>query len=120
MSLSLNQSCLVLQNGQRLLETCDLRRPPVSACRVGLRLGNAAILDLSVVVEDSRKLRIGRLAICRVLRSCLVLSRGLLGLVLHVLFFVVFTTAFSWDTFSYSDCASASSVSSLAKLLAKS
>merc|ERR1719346_135037 len=64
MPLSLHQSSLVLQNRQGLLQTCNLYRPPGCACAIGLRLCNASILDLCVVVQNCRQLRRSRLAIC--------------------------------------------------------
>merc|ERR1719261_615775 len=52
----LSESGLVLQNLLGLLEAVDLSLTAGSSFLVGLRLGNAAVLDLAVVLHDCGKL----------------------------------------------------------------
>merc|ERR1719253_2170384 len=79
-ALALHERGLALEDGERLLEALDLRLAARLALLVGLRLGDAAVLDLRVVLVHGVELGLRLLAVARDLRDGL-----LLGLVLHVL-----------------------------------
>ena len=76
---------LNLEDGERLLEALDLRLAARLALLVGLRLGDAAVLDLRVVLVHGVELGLRLLAVAGDLRDGLLLGLVLLGLVLHVL-----------------------------------
>merc|ERR1719277_655507 len=57
--LALYERRLILEDGQGLLQALDLRLAPGLAVLVGLRLGNAAVLDLVEVLEDGGQLSMG-------------------------------------------------------------
>merc|ERR1719373_35787 len=76
---------LLLEDGERLLEALDLCGAAALPLLVGPRLRDAALLDLGVVLQNGRELRVRRLAIAAVVRHCLVQALELLRHVLHVL-----------------------------------
>merc|ERR1719253_1752034 len=80
--LSLHQGSLFLQDRQRLLQPRNLCCTPLLAGGISLRLGNAAVLDLCIILIHCAELCVGGLAVCRVFGCSLVLRLGLLGLVL--------------------------------------
>merc|ERR1719373_1057438 len=63
---------LLLEDGECLLEALDLRGAAALALLVGLRLRDAALLDLGVVLQDRAELRVRGLALAAVLRHGLV------------------------------------------------
>merc|ERR1719253_2240408 len=84
-ALALHEGGLALEDGERLLEALDLCLAARLALLVGLRLGDAAVLDLRVVLVHGVELGLGLLAVAGDLRNGLLLGLVLLGLVLHVL-----------------------------------
>merc|ERR1740122_775449 len=98
MSLPLHQRRLVFQDRQSFLQSLDLSRAPSPALFSVFAVSRSAEYSATVASKD--------------LLSCV--------LYLTSCSFNVLVTAFSWLTFSYRLWASASSVSSFARLLAKS
>merc|ERR1719246_290468 len=75
---ALQESSLVLQDGERILQACDLGRAACLAVRVRLWPGNATVLDLAVVLVHRSQLRGGGVAIALIFRGRL--AQGLHGL----------------------------------------
>merc|ERR1719373_1312856 len=75
---------LLLEDGECLLETLNLRSAAALALLVGLRLRDAALLDLGVVLQNRAELCVCRIALAAVIRHGLVRARELLRHVLHV------------------------------------
>merc|ERR1719499_2068309 len=61
---TLHKGSLLLERGERLLQALDLGLPAGLALLVSLWLRDAAVLDLLVVLEHGRQLRVCALAIC--------------------------------------------------------
>merc|ERR1719464_589207 len=62
---SLHKSCLVLQSCQSLLQALDFCFTPSFSGLVGLRLGNASVLDLGIVIQNCAQFGVCRLTIGR-------------------------------------------------------
>merc|ERR1719265_1075095 len=82
---ALHEGGLVLEDGQGILEASDLRLSTTLALLVSLRLGNAAVLKLGVVLHNSGEFRILGVAVGGKLRNLLVQAGELLRLVLNIL-----------------------------------
>merc|ERR1719203_1859031 len=78
----LRQSCLALENGERLPQALDLLGAALHALLIGLRLGHATLLHLFVVVQDGVELGLGGLDGLPILGQGVVKSLVLLSLVL--------------------------------------
>merc|ERR1712151_612887 len=85
MPLALYKGRLILEDGQCFLQSLDLCLAPSLARGISLRLGNAPILDLAVVIHDCSVLCVSGVEIPGVLGHSVVLSLRLLRLVLHIL-----------------------------------
>merc|ERR1719356_2131645 len=86
MGAALDEDCgLVLEDLESLLEARELRLAAALPLLVGLRLGDAHLLDLRQRLQDGIELRSDTRAVRAQLRRSLVEVRRLLGLVLHVL-----------------------------------
>merc|ERR1719161_534107 len=81
----LHQGRLALEYCERLFEASDLGLTPLLPLLIRLRLGDAALLDLLVILEDARELLAGEVLVGGVLADGLVERLELLRLVLHVL-----------------------------------
>merc|ERR1740115_720672 len=81
----LHEGGLRLKNVQSFLQALNLGCAASLALFIGLWLGNAAILDLGIVVEDCRQLGVGVVAVAGQVSDLLVQALELLGLVLGVL-----------------------------------
>merc|ERR1719221_1807328 len=51
-SLTLHKGCLILKDGQSFLQSLDFRLTPCLAGRICLRLSNAAILELPIILQN--------------------------------------------------------------------
>merc|ERR1719362_47884 len=63
---------LCVEDVECLLQAFDLRLSPRLTLLIRLRLCNAALLDLTVVLHDGAEFRVCRIAISRKLADCLV------------------------------------------------
>merc|ERR1712222_162801 len=87
MALSLNESGFILQDGQCLFEASDLCLAPPRSLSISLRLRNAAILDLAVIIEHCTQLSTRCLTVSGVLGHSGILRFSLLCAVLDILVF---------------------------------
>merc|ERR1719221_2479514 len=84
---ALREGRLAVKDRKRLLEALDLRLALTLTLLVRLRLRNAPLLDLPIVLHDGAQLRVCRVAVRRELADSLVQTHELLRLVLYILSF---------------------------------
>merc|ERR1740115_677057 len=82
---ALHEGSLILEDGQSLLETCDLGCTACLALFVRLRLGNATLLELAIIVQNCGELRAGCVPITTELTDALIQALVLLGFIFGVL-----------------------------------
>merc|ERR1719221_1219603 len=82
---ALDKRRLIFQDGESLLQSVNLSFPACLSLLVCLWLGNAPVLNFTVIVHYCAEFGVGGLAVCRHSRDVLVQAIELLCLVLDVL-----------------------------------